>query len=145
MAGWSCQWEWEDYLGKACDEYGGIKTDADMALMVRSLEDQVRRLQSHPGIIAWFLGSDMIPRPALEEKYKAVLNGIDNRPYLAAASSRTSTISGPTGMKMKGPYDYVGPSYWYVDTVNGGAYGFNTETGPGPQIPVKGNDIENDP
>jgi exo-1,4-beta-D-glucosaminidase len=137
MAGWSCQWEWEEYLGKACDEYGGIKTDADMALMVRSLGDQIRRLQRHPSIMVWFLGSDMIPRPPLEAKYKALLTGIDNRPYLAAASKKTSTLSGPTGMKMNGPYDYVGPSYWYVDSVNGGAYGFNTETGPGPQIPVK--------
>jgi exo-1,4-beta-D-glucosaminidase len=137
MAGWSCQWEWEDYLGKACDEYGGIKTDADMALMVKSLGDQIRLLQGHPSIFTWLLGSDMIPRPPLEAKYKALMAGMDNRPYLAAASKKTSTISGPTGMKMNGPYDYVGPSYWYVDSVNGGAFGFNTETGPGPQIPVK--------
>jgi exo-1,4-beta-D-glucosaminidase len=34
-----------------------------------------------------------------------------------------------------GPYDYVAPSYWYVDKQNGGAYGFNTETSPGPAIP----------
>ena len=61
---------------------------------------------------------------------------IDNRPYLAAASVRKSEISGPTGVKMNGPYNYVGPSYWYIDSVNGGAFGFNTETGPGPQIPV---------
>ncbi len=137
MAGWSCQWEWEEYLGKACDEYGGIKTDADMALMVKSLGDQIRLLQGHPSIFTWLLGSDMIPRPPLEAKYKEVMAGMDNRPYLAAASKKTSTISGPTGMKMNGPYDYVGPSYWYVDSVNGGAFGFNTETGPGPQIPVK--------
>ena len=31
---------------------------------------------------------------------------------------------------MTGPYDYVAPSYWYVDQHNGGAYGFNTETSP---------------
>jgi exo-1,4-beta-D-glucosaminidase len=36
---------------------------------------------------------------------------------------------------MTGPYDYVAPSYWYVDRQNGGAYGFNTETSPGPAIP----------
>jgi len=24
MVGWSCQWEWENYLGKPCDEFGGI-------------------------------------------------------------------------------------------------------------------------
>jgi exo-1,4-beta-D-glucosaminidase len=39
------------------------------------------------------------------------------------------------GVKMTGPYDYVAPSYWYVDKQNGGAYGFNTETSPGPAIP----------
>ena len=22
MAGWSCQWEWEDYLGKHADDFG---------------------------------------------------------------------------------------------------------------------------
>ncbi len=137
MAGWSCQWEWEDYLGKACDEYGGIKTEADIDLMVKSLGDQIRLLQRHPSIIVWFVGSDMIPRPALEQKYKELIAGLDDRPYLAAASKKISTVSGPTGMKMNGPYDYEGPGYWYVDTVNGGAFGFNTETGPGPQVPVK--------
>jgi exo-1,4-beta-D-glucosaminidase len=36
---------------------------------------------------------------------------------------------------MSGPYDYVAPSYWYMDRQHGGAYGFNTETSPGPAIP----------
>ncbi len=38
---------------------------------------------------------------------------------------------------MTGPYDFVAPSYWSVDTHQyGGAYGFNTETSPGPAIPT---------
>jgi exo-1,4-beta-D-glucosaminidase len=136
MVGWSCQWEWPNYLGKACDEFGGIKSEADMSLMVESLGDQILYLRNHPSIIVWLVGSDMSPRPALETKYKDLIAGIDNRPYLAAASKRNSKISGPTGVKMNGPYNYVGPSYWYADSVNGGAFGFNTETGPGPQVPV---------
>lgn len=136
MVGWSCQWEWENYLGKRCDEYGGIRTKKDMDLAVAYLNDQIRYLQNHPSIFVWMLGSDMLPRPALEKRYRQLIDSIDNRPYVAAASKRTSTISGPTGVKMNGPYNYVGPSYWYIDSVNGGAYGFNTETGPGPQIPV---------
>ena len=44
-------------------------------------------------------------------------------------------VTGDNGVKMTGPYDYVAPSYWYVDTHNGGAIGFNTETSPGPAIP----------
>jgi exo-1,4-beta-D-glucosaminidase len=47
-----------------------------------------------------------------------------------------SKYSGPTGVKMNGPYEYVAPVYWYCDTINGGAFGFNTETGPGAQVPV---------
>jgi exo-1,4-beta-D-glucosaminidase len=52
-----------------------------------------------------------------------------------AAKGLRSEISGETGVKMNGPYDYVPPIYWYEDTRNGGAFGFNTETGPGPQPP----------
>jgi exo-1,4-beta-D-glucosaminidase len=36
---------------------------------------------------------------------------------------------------MSGPYDWVPPVYWWEDREHGGAYGFNTETGPGPQPP----------
>jgi exo-1,4-beta-D-glucosaminidase len=36
---------------------------------------------------------------------------------------------------MTGPYEYVAPSFWYLDTRHGGAFGFNTETSPGPAIP----------
>lgn len=136
MVGWSCQWEWEKYLGKPCDDFGGIQAKEDMDLMVESLEHQIRYLQNHPAIIVWMLGSDKLPRPALETRYLDIIAGIDNRPSLSAASKRNSKISGPTGVKMNGPYNYVGPSYWYVDSVNGGAFGFNTETGPGPQLPV---------
>jgi exo-1,4-beta-D-glucosaminidase len=46
-----------------------------------------------------------------------------------------SEISGNTGMKMLGPYGYTPPIYWYKDTRFGGAYGFNTETSPGANIP----------
>src|SRR5262249_5478434 len=36
-----------------------------------------------------------------------------------------------------GPYEYVPPMYWLADTQAGGAYGYNTETSPGPAIPTK--------
>ena len=39
-------------------------------------------------------------------------------------------------MKMTGPYEYVPPVYWLADTQAGGAYGYNTETSPGPAIPT---------
>ena len=57
-------------------------------------------------------------------------------------------MTGDSGVKMTGPYEYVAPSYWEVDTPQGqagrkqcnpggcgGAYGFNTETSMGPAVP----------
>ncbi|WP_443777378.1 glycoside hydrolase family 2 protein [Bacteroides clarus] len=136
LVGWSCHWEWEHYLGSPCDEFGGIKSETDMELIATSLKDQVLWLRNHPSIIAWFLGSDMLPRPELEKKYIAILSQIDNRPYICAAKELTSNVTGATGMKMAGPYDYVSPNYWYSPKAPGGAFGFNTETGIGAQLPV---------
>ncbi|WP_291098142.1 MULTISPECIES: glycoside hydrolase family 2 protein [unclassified Flavobacterium] len=135
MVGWSCQWEWIEYLGKPCDAFGGIQTDADINLALESLADQIYWLRNHPSIFVWFLGSDKLPRPELEIKYKNLIDKIDNRPYLLTAGTRTSEVSGPVGVKMNGPYEYVSPNYWFEDTKKGGAFGFNTETSPGAQIP----------
>lgn len=137
LVGWSCHWEWEPYLGSACDEFGGIKSEKQISLIARSLKDQVLWLRNHPSIIAWFVGSDMLPRPELEKRYMSFLPDIDNRPYVSAAKTMVSELTGPSGMKMNGPYEYVGPNYWYIDSLNGGAFGFNTETGIGAQLPVR--------
>ena len=136
MVGWSCQWEWENLMGKPCDQFGGIETEDEINLIANSLDDQVKWLRNHPSIITWFVGSDKLPRPELEERYKSLLDSIDDRSYIASAGGFKSSVSGSTGVKMNGPYQYVGPNYWYIDSVNGGAFGFNTETGPEPQIPV---------
>jgi exo-1,4-beta-D-glucosaminidase len=136
MVGWSCQWEWENYLGAPVDEYGGIDTPDEMELITRSLVDQVRRLRNHPSVLVWVLGSDKLPRPGLERRFRDALADEDpSRPRLAACAAGVSEVSGPTGVKMNGPYDWVSPNYWTLDTEHGGAFGFNTETGPGPQPP----------
>jgi exo-1,4-beta-D-glucosaminidase len=139
MAGWSCQWEWPDHLGKEVDpDYGGIRSREDMDLIARSWADHVLWLRGHPSLAIWLYGSDKLPFPEQEKAYQAILKNDDpSRPFLAAASWRTSEVTGPTGVKMNGPYDYVPPSYWFEDKTRGGAFGFNTETAPGPQIPVR--------
>ncbi|MBI1753802.1 MAG: glycoside hydrolase family 2 [Acidobacteria bacterium] len=138
MVGVSCQWEWVEYLGKPQENetYGAAKTPEEIRLVAGYLRDQVRWLRNHPSILVWVLGSDKLPWPEAEKAYAADLKELDPaRPYLAATKSWTSALSGPTGVKMLGPYDYVTPNYWFENTTRGGAYGFNTETGPGPQIP----------
>jgi len=150
MVGWSCHWEHEQYLGKPVDErFGGITTPGDIDLIGRSWTDQVLWLRNHPSIFVWAVGSDKVPHPDLEAKYLDTFKRHDpTRPYLASTGGVgseqaiigseviVSDLSGPTGVKMLGPYDYTPPVYWYQDTRRGGAYGFNTETGPGAAVPV---------
>jgi len=137
MAGWSCHWEWEEYLGRPVDRtYGGITTAEDRDLIASSLVDQVTWLRNHPSIFVWVVGSDLLPHPDLERRYIDDLARLDpSRPMLSSCKMLTSEVTGSTGVKMAGPYDYVTPNYWYENTRNGGAFGFNTETGPGPQPP----------
>ncbi|MGO9481645.1 MAG: glycosyl hydrolase 2 galactose-binding domain-containing protein [Candidatus Kryptoniota bacterium] len=138
MAGWSAQWEWPEYAGKEADDFGAVKSNKDMDAVAASFQDQVKWLRNHPSIFAWLYGSDKLPRPELEEKYLGILAKYDTtRPALGSAAEHTSVLTGKTGVKMRGPYDYVPPVYWFADTLNGGAFGFNTETGPGPEIPIE--------
>lgn len=149
MIGWNCIWEWEEYLGKACHEkYGGAVTPIDIKLLADSWKDQMLWLRNHPSIYVWMLGSDKLPHPDLEMRYIELFDKYDpSRPYLTSAGGAgtednnvvaevplVSEISGPTGMKMMGPYAWTPPHYWFTDTTLGGAWGFNTETCPGASI-----------
>ena len=136
MTGWSCQWEWENLVKKQCDpKYGGILTPSEVDMMSDAWKDQIVWLRNHPSIFAWLGGSDKMPKPELEKKYLNILKQYNStRVYLPSAKEWTSTV-GPSAVKMRGPYAYVPPVYWFQDTLYGGAYGFNTETGPGAQIP----------
>jgi exo-1,4-beta-D-glucosaminidase len=150
MIGWSCHWEWDEYLLKPTHEkYGGAVTDEDIDLIANYWKDQMLWLRNHPSIYVWMLGSDKLPEPKLEYKYIELFKKYDpSRSYVTSAGGAgtednkivaevplVSDISGPTGMKMLGPYEYTPPVYWFTDTDLGGGYGFNTETCPGANIP----------
>lgn len=151
MVGWSCQWEWPDYLGmelkikpgdenlpinEGVDLYAVKLTPDEETLLANYLRDQVKWLRNHPSIFTWAGGSDAMPKPSLEKRYLQILQQYDpTRPFLISSGEFTSTLTGKSGMKMNGPYEYVPPVYWFEDKKLGGAFGFNSETGPGPQIP----------
>ncbi len=138
MAGLSCQWEWAHLIGmEKGGKYSAIVTAEQNDVAARSWRDQILWLRNHPSIFLWMYGSDRIPDPDLERRYLATLKKYDTtRPALSSAKEHVSEISGSSAVKMRGPYDYVPPNYWYIDSTYGGAFGFNTETSPGPQIPV---------
>src|SRR3954447_10042997 len=126
LAGWCCCDQWENWptWDKESERIAGD-----------SLRDQIRRLERHPSVIAWLYGSDFAPPPRIEKMYLAILRELEwPNPSISSAAGRTTTV-GPSGVKMTGPYEYVAPSFWYLDTRHGGAFGFNTETSPGPAIP----------
>ena len=138
MTGFSCQWEWDHYLGKPQTDntYGAAKSEEDAELLAGYLRDQVVWLRNHPSVLVWLVGSDKLPWPQVERRYRDVLREVDpGRPVLASAKGWNSEVSGPTAVKMLGPYNYVTPNFWFEDRTHGGAWGFNTETGPGPQVP----------
>jgi exo-1,4-beta-D-glucosaminidase len=82
-------------------------------------------------------GSDNAPPPSVEKAYLMIEadTGWPN-PIVSSTSSKPTAVTGPSGVKMTGPYDYVPPEDWLLDDDHfGGAFGFNTETSPGASIP----------
>lgn len=143
MLGWSCHWEWEGYCKRPETAFMSIYPN-EFKLHNQSYADQVMWLRNHPSVFLWVFGSDKLVPTDLEKMLNETLAEIDpSRPILTSCKGvdaddifqNISKWSGPTGVKMRGPYEYVTPNYWYLDTHYGGAFGFNTETGPGPQVP----------
>jgi exo-1,4-beta-D-glucosaminidase len=129
MPGWSCcdAWErWKDWKGD------------QRAVAAASLTSQITRLRNHPSVFVWLNGSDGPPPADVEKMYLGIEKELGwPNPILSSASEEKTTVTGKSGVKMTGPYEYVPPVYWLADTKAGGAYGYNTETSPGPAIPPR--------
>ncbi len=127
MLGWCCCDHWEHWKDWTAD---------DLAIASASLRAQMLRLRQHASLLVWLNGSDNPPPPNVERAYLAIESETHwPNPVLSSATGATTTVTGESGVKMTGPYDYVEPSYWYIDQHNGGGFGFNTETSPGPALP----------
>jgi exo-1,4-beta-D-glucosaminidase len=131
MPGWVCctYWQlWEKWK------------PGDLPIATQSLRSQAFRLRHHPSVFVWLNGSDIPPPAKIERAYLKVLKETDwPNPSLSSASAIPAEVTGRSGVKMTGPYDYVPPAYWLTDPGRyGGASGFNTETSPGPAIPTRG-------
>ncbi len=140
MAGWCCCDFWERWPRWKPQDYEIAK---------ESLRDQIYRLRSHPSLLAWLNGSDFPPPPDVEQTYLDVEKQLRwPNPVVSSATGHASSVTGASGVKMTGPYEYIAPAYWGEDTLQaqshhkqcelggcGGAYGFNTETSMGPAVP----------
>jgi exo-1,4-beta-D-glucosaminidase len=127
ISGWCCCDCWEKW-----DKWSESNHD----ISAESLRSQIRRVRRHPSMLAWWYGSDFPPPVRVERRYLEVL--AEERwpnPVASSAANKPTEVSGRSGLKMEGPYEYVPPSYWLEDTARGGAFGFATEISPGAAIP----------
>ncbi len=129
MPGWTCCDAWEHWKRWTPESH---------AIAKASMADQARRLRIYASVFVWLYGSDGPPPADVEQMYLDVLKEAEwPNPALSSASDTPTKLTGNSGVKMTGPYEYVPPVYWLADTKAGGAYGYNTETSPGPAIPTR--------
>jgi exo-1,4-beta-D-glucosaminidase len=129
MPGWICCDMWEHWR---------MWTPETKKIAAASLVDQIKSLRTHPSVFVWLYGSDNPPPPEIENMYLGILKELEwPNPSVSSASATPTSVTGESGVKMTGPYEYEPPMYWLVDKEAGGAYGYNTETSPGPAIPTK--------
>jgi exo-1,4-beta-D-glucosaminidase len=132
LAGWECCDKWESWA-----KTGGEPWDAaDERVAAASMASEARLLRNHPSVVGFLIGSDNAPPAAIAKLYVDALHAEDwSLPIIAAASDQATAETGPSGMKMDGPYDWVPPAYWYTQKL-GGAFGFDSEVSAGATIPL---------
>src|SRR5260370_4839440 len=140
MAGWCCCDFWERWPRWK---------PQDSEIAKQSLRDQIYRLRSHPALVMWLNGSDNPPPPDVEQMYLDIEKQLLwPNPVVSSATGKQTTVTGDSGAKMSGPYEYVAPSYWEPDIPQGqprrnsgnpggcgGAYGCHTRPRMGPGEP----------
>ena len=128
MPGWTCCDAWEQWEGWTAE----TRTVAGASMV-----DQAKRLRNHASVYVWLYGSDNPPPADVEKMYLGILKDAEwPNPSVSSASEQPTPVTGTSGVKMTGPYEYVPPVYWLADKEAGGAHGYNTETSPGPAIPT---------
>ncbi|MBS4208685.1 discoidin domain-containing protein [Bacillus sp. FJAT-50079] len=145
MGGWTCCSKWQQ---------PAAYSDEDLDIANDSLISQLRELRVHPSMIAWMNGSDNPPSygssipsggslargKEVEQSFLDIENRLHWDEYgaiISSGSAKIAELTGTTGgMHMDASYDYAPPVMWYEDMDRGGAFGFTSEAGPGPSIPV---------
>lgn len=129
MTGWMCCGAWQ---------YPENWSPAERTVAMESAKSMMYWLRNKACVFIWLNGSDMPPGDtSVESDYLAIEAKLKwPNPIISTADESVSKVSGYSGVKMNGPYDWVPPIYWETDTSKfGGAWSFSTEISPGPSIP----------
>lgn len=137
MVGWECcdKWEAWSYNDHLSTKY--LWNDADYSIANASMVHEAAMLQPHPSVLTFLIGSDFVPDERATTLYLNAFRAVNwQTPVIAAASKRgSSPQTGPSGLKMEGPYDWVPSNYWWEQTRLGSAFGFGSELGAGVGTP----------
>lgn len=130
MTGWMCCGAWQyPELWDAAKRASAMASDSSVMLWLRD----------KPCLMVWLNGSDMPPRDTtVERDYLNIEAALKwPNPIISTADASKSKVSGYSGVKMAGPYEWVPPIYWETDSAHkyGGMWSFATEISPGPSIP----------
>lgn len=130
MSGWMCCGTWQH------PEHWDA---AERKVAMASDSSIIYWLRNKACMMVWLNGSDMPPTDTTVERgYLNIEKTLKwPNPLLATANEGKSKVSGYSGVKMAGPYEWVPPIYWETDAKSeyGGMYSFATEISPGPSIP----------
>jgi len=131
MTGWMCCGAWQ-----YPENWDAAKRQVAMA----SDSSVMYWLRNKPSLMVWLNGSDMPPRDtSVERDYLKIEAALKwPNPIISTANESKSKVSGFSGVKMAGPYEWVPPIYWETDSTHkygGGTWSFATEISPGPSIP----------
>ena len=132
LAGWECCDKWESWAKTGGEPWSA----SDEKVAAASMASEARLLRNHPSVIGFLIGSDNAPPAAISKMYVDTLHAEDwTLPVIAAAVEQGTAETGPSGMKMAGPYSWIPPVYWYANQL-GGAFGFDSEVSAGASIPL---------
>jgi exo-1,4-beta-D-glucosaminidase len=129
MTGWMCCGAWQ---------YPENWTGAERKVAMASDSSVMYWLRNKACIMVWLNGSDMPPRDtSVEKEYLSIESYLKwPNPLISTADASKSKVSGFSGVKMNGPYDWIPPIYWETDPNKyGGSWSFATEISPGPSVP----------
>jgi exo-1,4-beta-D-glucosaminidase len=149
LVGWECcdKWEAWAYNHDLAVTPTPVWSDADYRIAADGMRHEAAMLQPHASVLAFLIGSDYWPDERATRGYLRAFAAVDWQvPVLGAASKRGfDEQTGPSGMKMDGPYDWVPPGYWWDrggegdgEGRYGAAFGFGSELGAGVGTPEMG-------
>jgi exo-1,4-beta-D-glucosaminidase len=141
IAGFVCCSKWEAWSYNTDIDPNAPWTENDYETANATMRHEAAVMQTHPSMLSFLIGSDFWPNDRAAKIYvDALKDSYWQTPVIASASKRGyPAITGPSGMKMDGPYDWVPPNYWYDTEPSedrlGAAFGFGSELGPGVGTP----------